>query len=421
MSFIVQPGLSQDPQSYPPFVTRNSAGPYITGNPYTWTITPTDSYVTYSVATTNGSVSLVGTTITYTPAIGGNAGFSVNQRNVSITATAPTVPDAPTVGTVTVAGITATVPFTAPAFNGYSPILSYTATSNPGGITGTVTQSGSGNITVSGLSPLTSYTFTVTATNAVGTSAPSAASNSITTGSAPGQQAYTTAGSYSWIAPTGVTSVCAVAVGPGNNGSGGGLGWKNNISVTPGNSYTVVVGAANTSTDSYFNSSVTVQGNSGSTRTYVGDGGGNGGLQGARSGGGAGGYSGAGGAGKGITDADGNAGSGGAGGGGAVKQITLGCCTPFIGGAGGGVGLLGEGSNGAGGTRSTGIAGGGGGGSGGNNGGQSTVSTAGNGGSYGGGYGKSIPAVGDGSSGGGAVRIIWGSGRAFPSTNTGNL
>ena len=51
-----------------------------------------------------------------------------------------------------------------------------------------------------------------------------------------GQQAYTTAGTYSWVAPAGVTSVSVVAVGGGGNGysgaytgaggGGGGLGYK---------------------------------------------------------------------------------------------------------------------------------------------------------------------------------------------------
>jgi hypothetical protein len=71
----------------------------------------------------------------------------------------------------------------------------------------------------------------------------------------PGQEAYTTPGTYSWVAPTNVTRVSAVCVGGGGGGSstggsggggggGGGLGYRNNISVTPGQSYTVVVGAA---------------------------------------------------------------------------------------------------------------------------------------------------------------------------------
>ena len=95
-------------------------------------------------------------------------------------------PNAPTIGTATATGTTtATVSYTAPAFDGGVPITSYTATSSPGGITGTLSQAGSGTITVSGLTTGTAYTFTVTATNPIGTSAASSASNSITTYAAP--------------------------------------------------------------------------------------------------------------------------------------------------------------------------------------------------------------------------------------------
>lgn len=91
-------------------------------------------------------------------------------------------PSAPIIGTATATtGTTATVTFTSPAFNGGATITSYTAVSSPGGITGTVNQSGSGTITISGLAELTSYTFTVYATNSEGNSATSSASNQITT------------------------------------------------------------------------------------------------------------------------------------------------------------------------------------------------------------------------------------------------
>jgi hypothetical protein len=63
------------------------------------------------------------------------------------------VPGAPTIGTATATGnTTATVAFTAPSDNGDDTITSYTATSSPGGITGTLSQAGSGTITVTGLS-----------------------------------------------------------------------------------------------------------------------------------------------------------------------------------------------------------------------------------------------------------------------------
>jgi hypothetical protein len=71
-----------------------------------------------------------------------------------------------------------------------------------------------------------------------------------------GQQAYTTAGTYTFTVPTGVTEICAVCVGGGGGGNGGGYGaspgyggnlrYVNSISVTSGESLTVVVGAGGT-------------------------------------------------------------------------------------------------------------------------------------------------------------------------------
>jgi len=116
------------------------------------------------------------------------------------------VPLAPTIGTATVSGLTASVPFTGPTDFGDAAITSYTATSNPGGITGS---NASSPISVSGLSQATSYTFTVTATNSYGTSNESSASNSITTASVPGAPTSVTAvdqgidgyATVSWLAP----------------------------------------------------------------------------------------------------------------------------------------------------------------------------------------------------------------------------
>jgi large repetitive protein len=101
---------------------------------------------------------------------------SVNNKTVmpGITPIAD-VPDRPTIGTATAAGLGASITFTA-ATTGGTP-TTFTATSNPGSITGTASSS---PITVSGLTGDTSYTFTVTAGNSTGTSPASAASNSIT-------------------------------------------------------------------------------------------------------------------------------------------------------------------------------------------------------------------------------------------------
>lgn len=269
-----------------------------------------------------------------------------------------------------------------------------------------------------------------------------------------GQIAYTSPGTYTWTAPAGVTSVSVVAIGGGGGGAysssnydsggggGGGLGWKNNIAVTPGSSYTVVVGAGGTAgwgEDSYFISNTTVAGKAGgagngnygsgsgtaSGGAYVGDGGGYGGSGGlspnngyAGGGGGAGGYSGGGGYGASgyELNATGGQGYGGGGGGGS---------TGAAGGGGGGTGLLGEGASGtAKGPQQGGGYGGSGGSTGGNYGGINGDNqyAGGSGGNYGGGGGGSSDGPRPGSYGGsGAVRIIWGSNRAFPSTNTGNV
>ena len=90
-----------------------------------------------------------------------------------------TVPDTPTNVSANTAGSgEATVTYTQSASNGGSAITGYTATSNPGGITGT--SDNGGDITISGLTIGSTYTFTVTATNAFGTSAASGASNAVT-------------------------------------------------------------------------------------------------------------------------------------------------------------------------------------------------------------------------------------------------
>lgn len=274
-----------------------------------------------------------------------------------------------------------------------------------------------------------------------------------------GQQAYTTAGTYSWTAPQGVTSVCVVCVG---GGGGGSRNTSADVAGNGGDSYFIdtstVAGFGGTRGGPTSGTQGQINATYGRGGGYVGDGGGNGGysLNGSNpfyGGGGAGGYTGNGGNGgdgngSGIITVAGGNGSGGGGGGGAWAS-------------GGGVGILGQGSNGIG--SPTGTAGGVGQPTGGSGGGSGVQYPNGNnatgfvGGAYGGGgagtyeisggggglgWKNNIPVtpgqsytvvVGAGGTrdpgapafcgagGSGAVRIIWGADRAFPSTNTGNL
>ena len=260
-----------------------------------------------------------------------------------------------------------------------------------------------------------------------------------------GQQAFTTAGTYSWVVPADVILICAVCVGQGapgyrlTNGVGGGLSagggalsYSNNIAVTPGESLTVSI-------DSSFSTlsrgaTALVKAEAGKqwyeSPAYVGgrasEGVGQVKYSGGRapstegSGGGAAGYAGDGGDGASPFNGSSGSGGGGGGGGGGGSQSLAGAAP-----SGGGVGILGQGTSGAGGGVD---AGGAGGSSGGNGGGVSSQTSQGPGGSYGGGGGGSRarfnydPAVPSAAAGGpGAVRMIWGPNRAFPSTNTGDV
>ena len=377
------------------------------------------------------------------------------------------VPDAPRINSVTAGNVLISVNFTAPTNTGNSAITSHIATAR-NSVTGVSTSNVAVDspIIINGLTANNTHTVVIAAINSYGVGATSSASDSATPFT-PGEQLYMTPGTYSWVAPANVTNVSVVAVGAGGSGgtsvnccgvwvsggggSGGGLGYKNNYSVTPGVSYTVVVGLRGDSRigcknggDSYFVSTAVVKGGGGpgtacyqypcAGGTYTGDGGGNGGRAGQYAGpvnsggggGGAGGYTGAGGAGGtyigcgSCIPATAGAGGGG-GGGGRGSSSTNGA------GGGGGVGLYGAGSNGAAGAINGGGTGGGGAGSCGTAGTYSIspLNAGGKGGNVGGGGGGTTNATcspRQGTGGCGGIRIIWpGWARSFPSTNTGIL
>lgn len=253
-----------------------------------------------------------------------------------------------------------------------------------------------------------------------------------------GQQIFTAPGVFT--VPADVYELSMVAIGEGGagyaargGGSGGDLRWLNGLKVKPGDKLTITTGKA-TATGIGQTSKVVLNGinvlvakggDSTDTSTSIGGnvGGGNGGVGSAPAspyggcGGGTGGYAGNGGNGAVNGATTGTSGDGGAGGGGANYYYNY-----YWGSRGGSVGLLGQGDSGRFGTRSnsgpvtsaSGQPGSGG-----------TAAAAGpNAASdlYGAGAGGPAPGQSAAYKGGiGAVRIIWGVGRKFPSTLTGNL
>ena len=383
-------------------------------------------------------------------------------------------PDAPTIGTPTGGNAAICVPFTAPSCTGGGAITGYVATAFDSSGNSIGASGSSSPVQITGLTNGTSYNVSINAKNAYGVSR-SALYGSAVTPVASGQEEYTSAGTYCWVVPCGASSVSVVTVGGGGGsgatssggyqggaGGGGGLAYKNNISVSFGQTYNVIVGgggnvAIGCAGESYFklstnctklvaadggsqgvNSNSSSEGGAGGSGTVgdvtrTGGAGGNYGTPysggGVGAGGGAAGYSGNGGNGGYINyssvNVSGASGSGGGGGGGGAWLYASGL-------GGGGVGLRGEGSNGAGGANSTSCCavGRGGGGSGGSQGGTYTSGTgstryAGNGGSYGGAGGGHSSGFNVGTNNGkganGGVRIIWpGCARQYPSTRTAN-
>jgi len=142
-----------------------------------------------AVCTVSGSTAslLTAGTCTIQATQAGNVTYSAAATaRQSFKVTAASLPGAPTQLTAYAATEGAYVIFAAPSSNGGSPLTQYTATANPGGITGTstaVTTPATGlsaRVDLNGLTPGTAYTFTVTASNATGTGPASIASNAVT-------------------------------------------------------------------------------------------------------------------------------------------------------------------------------------------------------------------------------------------------
>lgn len=403
------------------------AGAYIDAGTYGLS----GSFSTSKSVTTSGSGTLVvavqGTssgsysvTSTYGAIVGGVTGyFSITTLSPDYTpdqfyftsiSNATALNDVYASSPVTVYGFSPNVYVTVTASNGYINGGTWNWWENNSYNTSlTLLTSSSGTISIAALvrssssySTSTSCTVSISGVSATFT---------VTTATPPTGEAVFTYSS-TWTAPANVTSVCVVAIGAGNQYAGGALRYINNVSVTPGSSYSISVGSGYSWT-----TALGLQVSSGS-QGYGGSGG-NGGSSGSTGnggGGGAGGYTGNGGnGGEGSTTAytwygtDGSGGSGGAGGGGAGGGYQYGEYQEGYfgfygtgGWPGGGVGLYGQGVSGSGSYAAGGVY-------------QGQPGSGGSAQNYGG--GGCGPAVYNGSYNGGgpaAVRIIWGPGRSFP-------
>ena len=180
---VVAPTITLSPTSVPSAIQNNTYSAV--------TLTPAGGIGPYTIALQSGALPSgmtlsSGGVLSGTPTVTGTFPFTAHATDVhgftgsqaySLTVNAITPPGAPTIGTASAGNAQATVSFTAPANNGGATITGYTATSSPGGLTGSCASS---PCTITGLTNGTAYTFTVTATNSAGTGAPSAASNSVT-------------------------------------------------------------------------------------------------------------------------------------------------------------------------------------------------------------------------------------------------
>ena len=162
----------------------------------------------------------------------GSASGAVSMTSLQGKSSHPNPPTS--VSNSCVCSTSAKITFSAPSYTGAGSITGYTVTGSPGGsATGA-----SSPISVTGLTGGTCYSFTVKATNAYGCSSASSATT-FKTKNAGGSSYFPGIGTYSWAVPSGVTSVSAVAVSGGgqgscyNSGGGGGLSFKNNATLYP--------------------------------------------------------------------------------------------------------------------------------------------------------------------------------------------
>jgi hypothetical protein len=215
----------------------------VTSSPATTTVTGSSSPITFTGLTN-------GVSYTFTVVATNSVGDSVASAP-SNSVTSATTPGAPTGLVVNAGNAEASISFIAGS-DGGSAITNYEYSTDGSSWTALSPADASSPVTVTGLTNGVAYTIYLRAGNAVGSGA-SSASVSVTP-IALTTTSFTTTGSTTWTAPAGVTSVQYLVVGGGGGGGGaydvgggggggGGLVLTGTKSVTPGSTYTIVVGA----------------------------------------------------------------------------------------------------------------------------------------------------------------------------------
>ena len=458
--------------NFKPVYASSSGGP-----PYNYSITPSLPSG-LNISSTTGIIS--GTPTTYTSMITYTITIvdGVNQSGSSTFTMKVAYPILTTIANTAAVNGARGSPISVIPISGSGGVPPYTYSISPAIPSDMVFSTSNGTISGTPLNGFIITTMTVTVSDSVGQTSVNYFTLFVDFTAIPSQIAFTWPGTYLWTVPEGVTSISVVMVTPGGSpqtsnpsttgyagSGGGGLGYVNNIDVTPGQQVNIVIPEIDaTFTPNVKSANTTVSwgtkgiiGTSGASGNgpYGGGAGGyvtftqittgvsyTGGVGGLKTGvvdgmsfaggGGAAGYSGSGGAGgKSSRNASagataGVAGTGGGGGGGGGSSGTA-----YAAASGGGVGLFGLGANGAGGAFSIdSYPTGGGGGSGGQ---QGQYYGGGYFGGGQGGYGatsitntgssvspNNCPIIFYGYTGGGAgVRIIWpGTTRQFPNTGT---
>jgi len=244
-----------------------TAAPPITGYAYQWqragsNISGATSSTYVLVAADVGST--IRCVVTATNAI--SAVDANSNSTASVAAVAPGIPTG--VSATATSSSVISVSFSAPASNGGASIDYYQAVCTG---SGTNSATGTSPISVTGLSASTAYTFQVRAHNSIGYGSYSSSTGTATTQAVIGSVSFNCPGQYSWTVPAGVTSISVLAISGGTAGSagagshlcsydeygrlnycgnyfysgqggaGGQASWRNNVTVTPGQTLYVKV------------------------------------------------------------------------------------------------------------------------------------------------------------------------------------